>query len=89
MMFFIVPLYIFGLSLAGPIAMYVGLVPLGIVSTAVILVNLLQNKVPDKLPLVLQNWDFLPEWMRSLDPIDRYKSNSILSNQILLINSNF
>jgi len=72
MMFFLIPLYIFGLSLAGSVAMYIGLVPLGLAIFAVIIVNVLQSKIPEKLPMKLRNWDFLPVWMRSLDPIDRY-----------------
>lgn len=71
MMFFLIPLYIFGLSLAGPVAMYIGLVPIGLITFVVVIINLLQNKIPEKLPPKLQNWDFLPLWMRSLDPLDK------------------
>ena len=38
---------------------------------AVVLVNILQDRRPKWLPEVLRDWDFLPEFMRSLDPIDR------------------
>ena len=72
-MFFLFPAYVFGLSLGGPIALYLGLIPILIIFAFVVLLNVLQNKIPDKLPKKLRNWDFLPEWMRSLDPIDRYK----------------
>lgn len=33
-------------------------------------INYLQSNRPDKLPTVLQNWEFLPRWMHSLEPLD-------------------
>ena len=36
----------------------------------VIAINIVQRKRPILLPLWLQNWEFLPLWMHSLDPID-------------------
>ena len=37
----------------------------------VVVVNTLQARKPSVLPQVLQSWDFLPECMRSLAPMDR------------------
>eukprot|EP00092_Neocalanus_flemingeri_P038286 GFUD01041673.1.p1 GENE.GFUD01041673.1~~GFUD01041673.1.p1 ORF type:complete len:543 (-),score=130.41 GFUD01041673.1:76-1704(-) len=71
LMFFIFPAIIFGLSLAGPIVMYVVLVPVVIIILLVIFINLLQKYKPNMLPTILTNWNFLPEPLRSLDPIDR------------------
>ena len=31
----------------------------------------MQNRCPQKLPLLLRTWDFLPKPMRSLEPLDR------------------
>lgn len=45
-------------------------VPVLILFILVATVNLLQVYVPDYLPASLQNWDFLPIWMTSLQPID-------------------
>ena len=71
LMFFIFPAFIFGLSIAGPIAMYVVLIPVLIIILLVIFINLLQKYKPNVLPTILGNWYFLPEPLRSLDPIDR------------------
>lgn len=69
-MFFLLPTFFFLLSLAGPI-------PFGIVFTsafltiiAIITINIIQSKKPSWLPLKLQNWNWLPLWMHSLDPMD-------------------
>lgn len=71
MMFFLFPLYIFGLSLIGPVAIYIGFLPLFVLLLVVVFINVLQNHKPNLLPLILQDWSFLPEWLRSLDPYDR------------------
>ena len=70
-MFFLLPLYTFGLSLIGPIAIYIAFLPLLAVLAVVVLINVLQQKKPQWLPEILRDWDFLPEFMRSLDPLDR------------------
>ena len=71
LMFFILPLSVFGLSMAGtiPLAVVGGLA--GTLFTAVIVINVLQKKAPRFLPDVLKTWTFLPKWMHSLEPIDR------------------
>merc|ERR1712179_652056 len=61
LMFFIFPAIVFGLSLAGPTAMYVVLIPTVATILLVILINILQNNKPELLPNVLANWSFLPE----------------------------
>ena len=70
-MFFLLPLYTFGLSLIGPIAIYIAFLPLLAILVVVVLINVLQQKKPEWLPEILRDWDFLPEFMRSLDPLDR------------------
>jgi hypothetical protein len=37
----------------------------------VITLNVLQNKIPNRLPVILRTWEFLPIFMRSLEPYDR------------------
>ena len=96
--FLIIPGYTFALSLAGPIAMYVGLMPLFAIlvisiSVTAVQVNMSssclanfkfwglgpwQNKYPKVLPKTMRSWDFLPEFMRSLAPYDRYHWNKIV-----------
>lgn len=70
-LFFVIPLVIFGLSMAGPVALYVVVAPATATFLSVIVINVVQSKKPELLPMFLRNWNFLPEWMRSLDPIDR------------------
>ncbi|KAL4635408.1 sodium-dependent phosphate transport protein 2B-like [Arapaima gigas] len=69
--FLILPLAIFGLSLAGwKVLVGVG-VPILAVVVFVIIVNVLQSHCPRGLPPLLRTWDFLPYWMHSLAPTDR------------------
>ena len=70
-MFLVFPGFIFLLSLAGPIVIYVVFVPIAALLLLITMVNLLQRKNPKLLPAKLQNWEFLPEPVRSLEPIDR------------------
>merc|ERR1711971_225547 len=70
-MFLVFPGFIFLLSLAGPVVIYVVFVPIAALLLLVTIVNLLQKRKPKLLPAKLQNWEFLPEPVRSLDPVDR------------------
>ncbi|XP_070569853.1 sodium-dependent phosphate transport protein 2B-like [Ptychodera flava] len=70
-MFFIFPAAIFGLSVAGwPYLGAVGILFL-LVFIFIIVVNVLQRKRPRILPEKLRNWNFLPLWLHSLEPMDR------------------
>ncbi|XP_067893325.1 solute carrier family 34 member 2b [Heterodontus francisci] len=69
--FLLLPLTIFGLSIAGwQVLAGVG-IPILIIIIIIIVINIMQGKCPRFLPKVLQNWDFLPIWMHSLKPWDR------------------
>ncbi|XP_050396258.1 sodium-dependent phosphate transport protein 2B, partial [Patella vulgata] len=69
--FLIFPSFIFALSLGGwEVLVGVGS-PIVLVVIFVVIVKILQAKKPGVLPKVLQNWHFLPEFMRSLEPLDR------------------
>uniref|UniRef100_A0A4W5KSF0 Solute carrier family 34 member 2a n=1 Tax=Hucho hucho TaxID=62062 RepID=A0A4W5KSF0_9TELE len=69
--FFLLPLIIFGLSMAGwKVLVGVG-VPIVALLMIIIIVNLLQERRPSCLPTVLRSWDFLPLWAHSLEPWDR------------------
>jgi sodium-dependent phosphate cotransporter len=77
MMFFLLPLFVFGLSLASIYALAgVGL-PLLVVLILVVIINIIQRKKPSLLPLKLQNWNFLPLWMHSLEPADAIVSKLV------------
>uniref|UniRef100_A0AAX7W5Y0 Solute carrier family 34 member 2a n=1 Tax=Astatotilapia calliptera TaxID=8154 RepID=A0AAX7W5Y0_ASTCA len=69
--FFVLPLLIFALSLAGwKVLVGVG-VPLLIMLIIIIVINILQKRKPGWLPAVLRSWDFLPLWAHSLAPCDK------------------
>ena len=71
MMFFVLPLIVFGLSLLSIWALAAVGIPAALLFIFVIVVNILQRKRPQSLPEKLKNWQFLPEPFRSLDPLDR------------------
>ncbi|XP_019497934.1 PREDICTED: sodium-dependent phosphate transport protein 2B, partial [Hipposideros armiger] len=65
-LFFLIPLMVFGLSLAGwPVLVGVG-TPILLVLLLVLFLKLLQSRCPHVLPTKLQTWNFLPLWMHSL-----------------------
>uniref|UniRef100_A0A8C6NZP6 Solute carrier family 34 member 2a n=1 Tax=Nothobranchius furzeri TaxID=105023 RepID=A0A8C6NZP6_NOTFU len=69
--FFVLPLFVFSLSLAGwQVLVGVG-VPLIVVLVFIVVVNVLQKRRPDFLPAALRSWDFLPLWAHSLAPWDK------------------
>jgi len=70
--FFAIPGIFLGFSVAGT-AVFVTFVTLTLIVIAFItIVNILQAKKPQWLPPILRTWDFLPLWMRSLQPMDRF-----------------
>ncbi|KAM5271714.1 sodium-dependent phosphate transport protein 2B [Ctenodactylus gundi] len=70
-LFLLVPLGVFGLSLAGwPVLVGVG-VPIVFLVLLVLFLRLLQSRCPRVLPQRLRTWGFLPIWLRSLEPWDR------------------
>jgi len=80
LMFFIFPAIIFGLSLAGPVYLYIVLVPVALVIIATSIITKMQQKFPDYLPKKLRSWDFLPKPLISLDPYDRVIQKMISCN---------
>lgn len=71
MTFLIIPAAIFGISMAGWQVFTGIMVPVFLLMVFVIVVNVMQTKAPHKLPPKLQNWDYLPLWMRSWQPLDK------------------
>lgn len=69
--FFMLPLFIFSLSLAGWALLMAVVVPLLILLIAVIVINIVQQRKPGSLPPLLRSWDFLPLWLHSLEPWDK------------------
>ena len=60
-----------GLSLAGNAVLFGVLGPFFIILAVTIVINVLQTKSPDWLPSILRNWNYLPLWMHSLEPLDK------------------
>ncbi|KAM6999730.1 sodium-dependent phosphate transport protein 2A [Tautogolabrus adspersus] len=69
--FLLLPSLVLGLSLAGWRVMAGIGAPFMGVTIFVAMVNIMQARSPNHLPTKLQSWDFLPQWMRSLKPLDR------------------
>uniref|UniRef100_A0A8C0LZP5 Sodium-dependent phosphate transport protein 2B n=1 Tax=Canis lupus familiaris TaxID=9615 RepID=A0A8C0LZP5_CANLF len=68
--FFLTPMAVFGLSLAGwPVLVGVG-APVVAVALLLGLLGVLQSRCPRILPRKLRDWGFLPLWLRSLKPWD-------------------
>lgn len=70
-MFIIVPGIVFALSMLGVVPMLSVVGVAFLVFMIVIFINILQHKRPKALPQILRNWDFMPECLHSLDPLDR------------------
>ncbi|KAJ1061117.1 hypothetical protein K5549_012140 [Capra hircus] len=69
--FLLIPLGVFGLSLLGwPVLVGVAS-PIVLVILLVVVLKILQSCCPGFLPQKLRSWDFLPLWMRSLEPWDK------------------
>ncbi|XP_049646191.1 sodium-dependent phosphate transport protein 2B-like [Suncus etruscus] len=75
--FFLIPLAVFGLSLAGWQVLAIVGVPILFVVVLVVVIGLLQSRCPGILPSKLRNWDFLPLWLHSLKPWDEVVSKLI------------
>lgn len=76
--FLLLPSLVLGLSLAGwQVMAGVGAPFLG-VTVFIAVINMLQAHSPRHLPANLQSWDFLPQWMHSLKPLDRLITKAIV-----------
>lgn len=75
--FFFLPSFVFALSVAGQAVLFSVLIPVAIVIGAFVIISVLQRKQPLWLPPVLRTWKWLPEPLRSLEPMDRLISRCI------------
>ena len=71
LLYFLLPLIVFGLSLAGWYVLLAVFGPVIVVIAIIIVINVLQSKRRNCLPVVLRSWDCLPLPLRSLEPYDR------------------
>ncbi|CAG5114575.1 unnamed protein product [Candidula unifasciata] len=70
-MFLVIPVIVFALSYAGWIYLLIVGGPLFLLFLVVTIINVLQVKHPNYLPLRLRNWEFLPLFCHSCSPYDR------------------
>ncbi len=54
------------------------MIPIVLLIVFVLTVNLLQDKQPRCLPKMLRDWSFLPEYLRSLAPYDKFLVKHVL-----------
>jgi len=76
--FFLIPLILLGLSLAHFWALMSVLILVLVLVIFVIIINVLQNRKPKWLPHSMRTWEFLPIWLRSLQPYDRVMTKYLL-----------
>lgn len=76
--FLLFPSIVFALSMAGWKVMTGVSVPVITLIIFITTVNIIQVRRPNCLPHRLQNWNFLPIWMTSLQPMDDLITSVIL-----------
>jgi len=70
-MFFVIPVAVFALSMAGTLVLSSVVAVCVALASVIIGINALQRSRPMWLPVCLRSWDFLPLCLHSLDPADR------------------
>ncbi|KAE9552278.1 hypothetical protein FO519_004524 [Halicephalobus sp. NKZ332] len=70
--YFLVPAVILGLSFLSPVPRYLFIGSIFNFVFIIIGTSVLQEKFPKILPKFLKNWNFLPTWLHSLKPYDKY-----------------
>jgi len=70
-MFFLFPITMFGLSMAGSVVVIIATTLIIFTLAFSVIVTKLQTNCPSYLPSFLRSWDFLPLALHSLDPWDR------------------
>jgi len=70
-MFFLFPITMFGLSMAGSVVVIIATSLIILTLAFSVIVTKLQTNCPGYLPSFLRSWDFLPLCLHSLDPWDR------------------
>ncbi|XP_046577075.1 LOW QUALITY PROTEIN: sodium-dependent phosphate transport protein 2A-like [Haliotis rubra] len=71
LLFFLMPGFFFALSMAGTIPFVIGVSIIGLIGLFVVVVNVIQSKRKTILPKRLQTWEWLPVYLRSLEPLDK------------------
>lgn len=69
-MFLILPGSFVGLSLAGTIPLLTVTFAIILIGLIISVINIMQTRCKNRLPQKIQTWNFLPTWMRTLEPYD-------------------
>ncbi|XP_070565584.1 sodium-dependent phosphate transport protein 2A-like [Ptychodera flava] len=69
--FLIIPGITIALAEAGQSYLYAVGVPVLLSLAVIYIINILQRKAPGCLPIYLQTWEFLPQWMHSLEAFEK------------------
>ena len=77
MCFLVIPLIWMGMAIASTALVVVVSTLVLVVLAFITIINVMQTRCPEKLPAMLQDWTFLPLWMRSLEPLDRVVCSKI------------
>ncbi|CAD6187467.1 unnamed protein product [Caenorhabditis auriculariae] len=73
--FLIIPFTVIGLSLLPEIVMVITVSSIFLLTVSCVSISVAQEKCKDCLPKVLQTWDFIPIYLRSLAPYDQCMVN--------------
>ncbi|CAI5455217.1 unnamed protein product [Caenorhabditis angaria] len=73
--FIVIPFTIIGLTLLPDNVIVITFIIILVIIMICVFINILQNSCIAFLPKTLQNWQFLPIWLRSLKPYDPYMSS--------------
>jgi len=71
LVFLLIPLGLFGLSLAGWKVMVGVIVPIAALVVAIAVIKIMQNYCPMRMHPKMRNWKWLPEPLRSLAPLNK------------------
>merc|ERR1711998_787805 len=71
MCFIVIPLIFMGLSFGGSAPVIIVATLVIVIAVSIALINTLQRRSPLWLPAKLRTWEFMPLWLRSLEPLDR------------------
>ncbi|CAF0937820.1 unnamed protein product, partial [Brachionus calyciflorus] len=70
--FFVIPIFFLLLSYAGMVVLLCFLIPLMFLVIMTSALNFMQKKFSYCLPAKMRDWKFLPEFLRSLEPYDKF-----------------
>ena len=71
LVFFLLPGMVFALSLAGWYVLLAVGAPIALLAALIVIINIIQDRCPSRLPVKYRTWMWLPEPLRTLAPYNR------------------